>query len=73
MKTLRFNQALRQAAEATQDARLPERWPVLLVRDVYGRLRFAVDAHRPRMLDGEEEAAREGPVPPADEVYTIQA
>ena len=36
MHTLRFNQALRQAAEASQDARLPTRWPVLLVRDVYG-------------------------------------
>ena len=73
MKPLRFNQALRQAAEATQDARLPARWPVLLVRDVYGRLRFAVDAHRPRLSGGEDEAAGEGPVPPADEVYPIQA
>jgi cellulose biosynthesis protein BcsQ len=71
MHTLRFNQALRQAAEATQDARLPTRWPVLLVRDIYGRLRFAVDACRPHTPDDEEERA--GAAPPDDEVYPMAA
>jgi len=46
VKTIRFNEALRRAAEATQSPELPSDKPVLLVRDVYGRLRFAVDAER---------------------------
>jgi cellulose biosynthesis protein BcsQ len=71
MHILRFNQALRQAAEASQDARLPKRWPVLLVRDVYGRLRFAVDAYRPRTSDDQEERA--DAAAPADEVYPLAA
>ncbi|HRD91907.1 MAG TPA: AAA family ATPase [Candidatus Accumulibacter phosphatis] len=71
MHTLRFNQALRQAAEASQDARLPTRWPVLLVRDVYGRLRFAIDAYRPHTPDDEEERAEAEP--PSDEVYPLEA
>jgi cellulose biosynthesis protein BcsQ len=46
MKIVRFNDALRIAALAATDAGLPEQWPVGLVRDVYGRLRFAVNAER---------------------------
>ncbi len=43
MKIIRFNEALRRAAEATVSADLPKDKPVLLIRDVYGRLRFAVN------------------------------
>lgn len=43
MNAIRFNDALRCAAEAVQDDTLPCAWPVRVVRDVYGRLRFAVD------------------------------
>lgn len=46
MKIVRFNDALRIAALAATDAGLPVQWPVGLVRDVYGRLRFAVNAER---------------------------
>jgi hypothetical protein len=46
MKIVRFNDALRIAALAATDARLPPQWPVGLVRDVYGRLRFAVNVER---------------------------
>jgi len=46
VKTLRFNEALRRAAEATVSADLPTDKPVLLIRDVYGRLRFAVNIDR---------------------------
>lgn len=63
MKAIRFNEALRLAAEAAADTRLPDQWPVGLVRDIYGRLRFAVDAHSPQ-LDGEDDAAAS--VPDAD-------
>lgn len=42
-----FNQALVRAALALQDDRLPAQWPVGIVRDIYGRLRFAIDAWRP--------------------------
>lgn len=43
MNTIRFNDALRLAAEGSQDPTLPGEWSVRLVRDVYGRLRFAID------------------------------
>lgn len=66
-----FNQALVLAALAAQDARLPAQWSVGVVRDVYGRLRFAVDAWRP-LADGEEaEGPREEAVP--DEIYPVDA
>lgn len=55
MNAIRFNDALRLAAEASQDAALPGQWPVRLVRDVYGRLRFAVDCNASEY----PEAARE--------------
>lgn len=42
-KLTRFNNALRLAAKASQDATLPKKWPVRVVRDVYGRVRFAID------------------------------
>ncbi|MEI8325247.1 MAG: AAA family ATPase [Betaproteobacteria bacterium] len=76
MNTLRFNQALRQAAVASQDERLPARWPVLLVRDIYGRIRFAVDAYRPQLQDEDEigQDQFEGPaLPPEDQVYPLTA
>jgi len=43
MATIRFNEALRLAALAATNKALPKDWPVRLIRDVYGRLRFAVD------------------------------
>lgn len=43
MNAILFNDALRLAAEAVQEDTLPSAWPVRVVRDVYGRLRFAVD------------------------------
>ncbi len=46
MTPIRFNEALRRAAEATVAADLPQDKRVLLIRDVYGRLRFAVNSHR---------------------------
>ena len=42
-KLTRFNNALRLAAKASQDTTLPKEWPVRVVRDVYGRVRFAID------------------------------
>lgn len=42
-KLTRFNDALRLAAQASKDSTLPNDWPVRLVRDVYGRVRFAID------------------------------
>ena len=47
MSRCKFNEALVRAALALQDERLPPQWPVGIVRDVYGKLRFAVDAWRP--------------------------
>lgn len=70
MHTIRFNQALRLAAETTHEPRLPKQWPVLLVRDVYGRLRFAVNAYRPAATDAyddDEESI------PADQIYPAEA
>ncbi|MDP2794608.1 MAG: hypothetical protein Q8O25_11120, partial [Sulfurisoma sp.] len=43
MTITRFNDALRLAAQAAQDPELPKDWPVRVVRDVYGRVRFAID------------------------------
>lgn len=42
-KLTRFNNALRLAAKASQDTKLPKEWPVRVVRDVYGRVRFAIE------------------------------
>ena len=42
-KFIRFNDALRLAAKAAQDPTLPTEWPIRVVRDVYGRVRFAID------------------------------
>lgn len=46
MTAIRFNQALQIAARAATDPTLPGQWPVGLIRDVYGRLRFAVNIER---------------------------
>lgn len=43
MTTIRFHDALRRAALALRDPRLPADKPVRIIRDIYGRLRFAVD------------------------------
>lgn len=66
-----FNQALGRAALALQDERLPAQWPVAIVRDIYGRLRFAIDAWRP-LAEGEQ---AEGPRTEArpEEVYPAEA
>ena len=72
MHILRFNEALRLAAETTKDERLPVKWPVGVVRDIYGRLRFAVDAYKPRAIveagesEGDEDAAPEDQIYPED-------
>ncbi|WP_189687244.1 ParA family protein [Pseudorhodoferax aquiterrae] len=44
MATIRFHDALRQAAQALAHLELPAEPPVRVVRDLYGRLRFAVDS-----------------------------
>jgi cellulose biosynthesis protein BcsQ len=56
MTTIRFNDALRIAAEIANDESLPANPPVRIVRDIYGKLRFAVDAQRPIELadDGDD-------------------
>lgn len=43
MTTIHFNAALRLAASSLQDAGLPDEPQVRLIRDVYGRLRYALD------------------------------
>lgn len=43
MATTRFNDALRLAAQAAKHSGLPTQWQVRVVRDVYGRIRFAID------------------------------
>jgi cellulose biosynthesis protein BcsQ len=43
MATIRFNDALRLAAQAATASSLPPEWPVRVIRDIYGRLRFAID------------------------------
>ncbi|GAB3393547.1 ParA family protein [Azotobacter armeniacus] len=45
MPKVQFNDALRQAAEAAQTSELPTEWPEGIVRDVYGRIRFAVNCN----------------------------
>lgn len=45
MPKIQFNDALRLAAEATQAPDLPVDWPVNIIRDVYGRIRFAVNCN----------------------------
>ena len=71
MPTLKFNEALRVAAEASLNSRLPSQWPVLIVRDVYGRLRFAIDAYRPASPEGYDE--RDEASIPADQIYPAAA
>ena len=48
MAITRFNDVLRLAAQAAQDSELPKDWPVRVVRDVYGRVRFAIDCETHR-------------------------
>ena len=60
MNGCKFNQALVHAALALQDEALPAQWPVGIVRDVYGKLRFAVDAWRPLAADEAERDADAG-------------
>lgn len=43
MKTIRFNDALRLAVQSLQQLNLPKNPQPRLIRDVYGRLRFALD------------------------------
>jgi len=43
MATLHFNDALRMAARSLRDETLPESPKIRLIRDVYGRLRYALD------------------------------
>lgn len=71
MNGCKFNEALVRAALALQDERLPRQWPVRIVRDVYGKLRFAIDAWRP-LPEGEEP---EGPrrAASSDDVYPAAA
>ena len=66
-----FNQALVRAALALLDDRLPPQWPIRIVRDVYGKLRFAIDAWRP-LPEGEQ---AEGPRSEAltAEIYPVDA
>lgn len=45
MTTIRFHEALRLAALALQHLQLPVDPTVRVVRDLYGKLRFAVDSH----------------------------
>jgi len=46
MTTIRFHDALPQAVQALARLELPADPPVRLVRDLYGRLRFAVDSEQ---------------------------
>lgn len=48
MTTIRFNDALRIAAFAMQSPVLPADWPVRIIRDVYGRIRFAINCESQR-------------------------
>ncbi|MCM8596140.1 KGGVGR-motif variant AAA ATPase [Accumulibacter sp.] len=70
-----FNQALLRAAVALQDEGLPPEWPVGIVRDIYGRLRFAVDAWRPlpqgEQPEGPRAEARPEDVYPADALQRL--
>ncbi len=69
--TIRFNDALRLAAEGARDPALPAQWPVRIVRDIFGRLRFAVDAYRPSLVTGAMNEDRDA-VPP-DQIYPADA
>jgi hypothetical protein len=71
MSGCKFNEALVRAALALQDERLPPQWPVGIVRDVYGKLRFAVDAWRPLAEDEEAEGPRTAAKP--DDIYPAAA
>lgn len=51
MAITRFNDALRLAAQAVQDSELPSDRPVRIVRDVYGRVRFAIDCEASQYPD----------------------
>ena len=44
MATIHFHDALRLAAQALRHTSLPADKPVRLIRDIYGRLRYAVDS-----------------------------
>lgn len=43
MATIHFNDALRLAAISLRDAALPDKSKIRVIRDIYGRLRFALD------------------------------
>jgi len=45
---IRFEEALRLAAVAANSSTLPPTWPVLIIRDVYGRIRFAINVGKDR-------------------------
>lgn len=66
-----FNQALVRAALAVQDQCLPIEWPVGIVRDIYGRLRFAIDAWRPLAEWEQAEGPRSEALPA--EIYPAAA
>ena len=44
MTPVRFNDALRIAAQAVQAGDFRKEWPVRIIRDVYGRIRFAINS-----------------------------
>lgn len=67
MRTIRFNDALRVVALAA--AELPSKPRVGLIRDIYGRARFVVDAWCPLALAEEDDPAG---IPPSDR-YPIEA
>jgi cellulose biosynthesis protein BcsQ len=71
MNACKFNEALVRAALALQDERLPPQWPVGIVRDVYGKLRFSVDAWRP-LAEGEEAEGPRNTAAPTD-IYPTAA
>lgn len=50
MQTLRFTDALRLVAKSISDERLPKDPQIGVIRDIFGRLRFAIDAHKPLSL-----------------------
>ena len=66
-----FNQALVRAALVLQDESLPANWPIGIVRDIYGRLRFSIDAWRPLAEGEQSEMPREGALP--GEIYPAAA
>ncbi len=66
-----FNQALVRASLALQDPRLPGNWPIGIIRDIYGRLRFAIDAWRPSSDGEQSDGARRNASP--EDVYPAEA